>query len=206
VNTALRALDRADVPAWNRLLADVETVDQTGEHYNEADLVEEMDNPDVELGKDMVGAFVDEQMVGYFCVYPRSGDGQYHKIHLEGATRPGWRSRGIGTQVATAMVERALAVHGDHRPDVPAMFASRGLSSNVEQADLLGRLGLDPRRWSFGMRASLADVATPPSLPDGFKLARYDAAMGRAMFEAHNAAFVDHPDFMSWSEVMWKQW
>ncbi|MBA3234262.1 MAG: hypothetical protein H0T17_10025, partial [Propionibacteriales bacterium] len=39
-----RALTRADIVAWNQLLGAAETVDKTGEHYNEADLSEELDN------------------------------------------------------------------------------------------------------------------------------------------------------------------
>ena len=34
VSIELRGLSREDIPAWNRLLAAAETVDDTGEHYN----------------------------------------------------------------------------------------------------------------------------------------------------------------------------
>lgn len=46
MNVTLRALTGPHVPEWKRLLADVERVDHTGDHYTEADLVEEMANPD----------------------------------------------------------------------------------------------------------------------------------------------------------------
>ena len=43
-----------DVPAWNALLARSEDVDHTGEHYNEEDLVEELQDeaqgPDDRMG------------------------------------------------------------------------------------------------------------------------------------------------------------
>jgi mycothiol synthase len=206
VDPTLRALTRADIPAWNRLLAAIELVEQSGEHYNEADLAEEMDNPDIELGKDMVGAFVDEQMVGYFSVYPRPTGGEYLKVDLEGGVHPAWRSKGIGTQLATAMMERAVAVHAERHSDLPTMYTLSGISSNLDQADLMSGIGLQPQRWAFVMRAELTDVAAPPAFPEGFVLKRYDATMAETMFEAHNAAFVDHPNFTPWSAEMWKHW
>ena len=68
----LRPLGTGDIPALARLLAAAEAVDRTGEHYNEDDLAEELANPELELGKDIVGAFDADALVGYFLVYPRA--------------------------------------------------------------------------------------------------------------------------------------
>jgi mycothiol synthase len=206
MTVTLRALAKADIPAWNRLLADVERVERTGEHYNEADLVEEMDNPDITLGKDLVGAFDGDDLVGYFCVYPRSvGDG-VHKVHLEGAVRPDRRGEGIGSTLAGAMLARGEAAHAERCPDVPALYMLGGVSTNEEQADLVARIGLRPERWSFVMRADLTDVPEPAPLPDGLLIRRYDAGMAELMHRTHNLVFRDHPNFTPWTDVMWKQW
>ena len=207
MTVTLRGLTGADIPAWNRLLADIEAVQQSGEHYNEADLHEEMANPDLTPGKDMVGAFDDGEMVGYFIVYPRAASAKFHKVALEGGTHPKRRGRGIGTLLATAMVRRAEAVHADRHPEVPALYTSRGLSTNVEQERLMADFGLQPERWTFQMRADLADVVAPGELPEGLHLKVYDASMEHALRAAHNAAFLDdHPNFSPWTETMWKQW
>ena len=195
----------ADIPAWNRLLADIERAEQTGEHYNEADLAEEMANSDIEPDKDMVGAFHGELMVGYFSVYARSASGELHKVELEGGVHPDWRGRGIGTGLAAAMMQRATDVHAEQHRDVPAMYLLTGPSANSEQADLMAGLGLVPERWGFVMRAILGNAPEPPPLADGLVLRRYDAAVSWAMHEAHNAAFVDHPNFTAWNDLMWKE-
>jgi ribosomal protein S18 acetylase RimI-like enzyme len=49
-------------------------------------------------------------------------------------------------------------------------------------------------------------VPAPPELPEGLELRRYDETFAEAMHVAHNEAFVDHPNFTPWTEVMWKQW
>jgi mycothiol synthase len=202
----LRGLARADIPAWNGLLADIERVEGSGEHYSEEDLHEEMDNPDIELGKDLVGAFDDGRMVGYFCVYPRAADGEVHKVHLEGSVHPDRRGEGIGTLLAEAMMTRADAVHAERHPALPVRYAVSGMSDNHEQASLMASIGLHPDRWNFVMRAHLVDVADPDPMPDGLRVLQYDAGHATLMHETHNEVFLDHPNFTPWTDVMWKQW
>ena len=202
----LRPLGHDDIPALARLLAAAEAVDRTGEHYNEADLTEEFANPDIELGKDIVGAFDGDVLVGYFSVYPRSTDGEQAKFHVEGTVAPERRDQGIGTELVRAMLARADQVHRERHPDLPARIGLTGISSNTEQAELLEHHGLAPERWNFVMRASLGAVDAPPALPDGLELRRYDDSYAEPMHRAHNEAFLDHPNFTPWTEVMWKQW
>lgn len=210
MDVTLRGLERADIPAWNRLLAAIEAVDRTGEHYNEADLEEELNNPDLEPGLDLVGAFVPNgaagELVGFFGVYPRTAGEEYHKLSLEGAVRPDLRGRGIGTRLAQAMKHRALEAHEARHPELPAFLSVRGLADNTAQRDLLAGLGLTPERWAFVMRADLARLPGQPPLPEGLEVRTYRPELSAALHEAHNAAFVDHPHFTPWSETMWKQW
>ena len=124
----LRALGRADIPAWNRLLAAVEAVDAVGEHYCEADLEEELANPDLEVGKDVVGAYDGDDLVGFFQVYPRSTDGTHQRVIVHGATRPDHRGRGLGTLLVEKMLARADEVHAERHPDLPAKLALTGRS------------------------------------------------------------------------------
>jgi mycothiol synthase len=91
-------------------------VDKTGEHYNEGDLVEELANPDIEVGKDVVGAFDGGDLVGYFAIYPRSADETHQKVHMEGSVHPVRRGQGIGSRLVEAMIARADAVHASSVP------------------------------------------------------------------------------------------
>jgi len=199
-----------DIPALARHLAAVEAVDRTGEHYSEADLVEEFANPDIEVGKDILGAFEGPgaaELVGYAAVYPRSDDGTRQKIHLEGSVRPDRRGRGIGTELVAVMLARADEVHAARGDGMPATYSLTGLSANTAQQELLAQVGLLPERYNFVMRTELGAVGEPPRLPEGLTLARFDVARhDAAMREAHNAAFLDHPNFTPWTEVMWRQW
>ena len=206
MDLTLRPLLTDDIPLLARHLAAVEAVDNTGEHYNEDDLVEEFANPDIEVGKDIVGGFDGDDLVGYFAVYPRSTDDSYQKVHVEGSVNPARRGEGIGTRLVEAMLARADEVHAEKHPDLPAKYNVTGLSANAAQEELLAAFEMVPERWNFVMRTRLDDVPEPPAVPEGLSLVKYSAELDRAMLEAHNAAFVDHPNFTPWTDVMWKQW
>ncbi len=206
MDATLRPLTRADIPAWAGLLAAAEEVDRTAEHYSEADLEEEMDNPDTEVGKDFVGAFEGEDLVGYFSTYPRGTvDGQV-RVNVEGSVRPDRRGRGIGTILAAAMVARARDVRDERDPTTALRMAATGLTRNEAQADLLAAVGLRGERWNFVMRTALDDLPPAPPLAAGYAFRQYDDTMARPLLDAHNAAFTDHPNFTPWTETMWKQW
>jgi len=203
----LRPLTRDDLPAWAGVLAAAEAVDRTGEHFNEADLAEEMDNPEIEVGKDMVGAFDGPDMVGYFSILPRGeGEGLY-KIHVEGSVVPERRGEGIGTLLRDAMITRAEAAYAERGGELPLKLMATGKSDNTAQADLFESAGFTGERWNFVMRTSLDTVAEPPVLAEGYELRPYDDSRADDMRVAHNAAFTaHHPNFTPWTEATWKQW
>ena len=120
--------------------------------------------------------------------------------------RPDRRGEGIGSLLVRAMLDRADEVHAEQHPEMPLKVSLTGLSVNAEQERLLAAAGLLPERWNFQMRTFLAEVAEPPPVPDGLVLHRYDDSWAAAMHAAHNEAFLDHPNFTPWTEVMWKQW
>jgi len=204
----LRPLTRADTPRWARLLAESEEVDATGEHYNAADLLEELDNPEIELGKDVVGAFdADGAVVGYFKILPRGeGEGLY-KIHVEGAVTPSRRGEGLGTVLRDAMVARAEAAYAERGSTLPLKLMTTSKSDNTAQAELLESAGFTAERWNFVMRTTLDDVPEQQPLAHGYEFKVYDESRALDMLAAHNAAFTGHhPNFTPWTETMWKQW
>src|SRR5690349_15569850 len=147
----LRQLTTDDIPAWAGLLAAVEAVDETGEHYGETDLAEEMANPDVEVGKDFLGAYDGQELVGYASVMPRGEADGVFKVHVQGAVHPDRRGEGIGIVLAHAMVERGLAAGREHGGTLPIRLTTTGMTTNETQADLLTLLGMAGERWNFVM-------------------------------------------------------
>jgi mycothiol synthase len=203
VTIRTRGLGTDDIPAWRTLLAAAEQVDQTGEHYDEADLAEELANPDIEPGKDIVGAFDASDLVGVVTVVPRSSS-EVGRLLTSGVTRPDRRGQGVGTLLMTAMFARARE-HQQSFGDVMRVEVT-GLSDDQAQARLLADFDILPERYTFTMHTDLTEVADPPSLAEGFALREYDDSLSAAMLRSHNIAFLDHRGFTTWSETAWEQW
>ena len=205
VDIRLRPLTRGHIPGWVDLLARIEKVDHTGEHFGVADLEEELASPEVVVGKDFVGAFDGPDMVGYYSVVPRGEAEGHFMIQVEGSVLPARRGQGIGTLLVAGMIERAACVRAEIRPHLPAKLTSAGLTSNLAQGDLLGSTGMRGQRWTFVMRIPLAALPPTQPVPDGYGLRTYDQSMADAVRETHNRAFRDHPNFTPWSEITWKR-
>lgn len=208
MDIALRPLTTADIPVWAELLNACAVADGTGEHYTQDDLVEEMANPALDVALDTVAAEVGGRMVGYGQLIPRDTDGSVHKLIFDGMTHPDHRGHGVGTTVMTALHERALTIHAERYPGVERAWSVDVLADAPAAQALVESVGFVPERWSFDMRAVLADL--DPAAVDvvgGLLVQTYDPALhDRAVFDAHNDAFLDHPGFSPWSSAMWQQW
>lgn len=199
----LRPLGTPDAAALADLYAACEQIDRTGEHYSVADLLEEMANPDLDLGKDMRGAFeAGGRLAGAWSVMLRNGTPR--KLYAMGMTRPDLRGQGVGGLLAEGMFGRVREIR-DQLAE-PLLVISDGVTENDAQADLLARHGLQTARWSFAMRVRLGSA--PPAAPvlDGYVVRVYDEASALPLLAAHNAAFLDHPNFSTWTESEWRHW
>ena len=160
MDLVLRPLSRADIPAWAALLAAVEVVEHTGEPFSETDLAEEMDNPEVTVGTDFVGAYDGDRSSSATSRCCRAGRPRAPtRCTSEGAALPARRGEGIGTALVEAMIARGTAAAAERSPALPARLSTTGLSTNAEQEDLLTGHGMSGERWNFVMRTALADLA-----------------------------------------------
>ncbi len=203
-----RPVTADDVPAWNALIARAEEVDQTGEHYNEADLAEELadraQGPD-----DRLSAWDGNTMVAFAAVRPREAITDHWRIEGEGTVDPAYRGRGLGTRGLAWANERAERLHCQRHPDVEMRFQVGGYLARADQVSLLEAGGLEAVNWSAVMRAHLdrVELATEPvRWPAGYHLMAYDRGLSAATMAAHNAAFQDHWGFVPWTPTMWEQW
>jgi ribosomal protein S18 acetylase RimI-like enzyme len=202
-----RHLTHDDVPAWATLLANAELVDKTGEHYNEGDLHEEMDDPATGT-QDRIGGFVDGILAANAGVRPRADASEFMRIEGEGYVDPRWRGQGLGTEGVRWIIERSNQIHAERAPDVVAKVQLLGYPDNPGQIELIESQGFAAVNWSAGMRAQLDDgreLATS-QLPAGFTLLPYDLSWSARTRAAHNVAFQDHWGSVAWDEQMWQQW
>jgi len=200
-------MTRDDASAVNDLLAAAEAVDHTEEHYCVEDVIEEVENPMIDLEHDWLLVERDGQVVGQTRLMPRAPYDGTVSLGIDGVVHPGHRRTGIGSHVVPLMVARAHA-YARERDLVPVVTGS-GQSANTDLESVFGHNGLQPERWSFVMEADLhaEGVGTEaPDLPDGYPLSTWVGVEPEEMRAAHNIAFLGHYGFTPWTEEMWHQW
>jgi mycothiol synthase len=198
-----RPLRRGDVPAWTRLLAAAEEVDQSGEHYSEADLDEELGAPGLDLDADSLAVLDGDQLVGTIVLDHRHGAaGAGDIVNCDGVVHPQRRGEGIGRRLLEFGNARAAQLGAD--------VHVRVLETNTAAIDLASALGMTPVRWWSEMRRDLSlPVAVVPP-PEGVELCPlgpgYDAdRWDEPLRAAHNVAFAQHWGSSAVSSEAWRQ-
>ena len=197
-----------DANAINDLIAAAESVDRTEEHYTVEDVVEELENPMIDLARDWLVVERDGAVVGQSRLFPRAPAAGKLRVSLDGTVHPDHRRQGIGSHLVPLMVSRAREYVRERGPDLRPVIGAQAPANNTDLAAILGREGMQAKRWSFLMEADLHAATRPetPQLPDGYVLSTWEGADHEEIRDAHNRAFVGHPGFSPWSEEMWAQW
>jgi mycothiol synthase len=198
-----RPLRRGDVPAWTRLLAAAEEVDQSGEHYSEADLDEELGAPGLDLDADSLAVLDGRQLVGSIVLHQRRGAaGAGDIVNCDGVVHPGRRGQGIGG--------RLLEFGRGRAAQLGAELHLRVMDTNAGAIGLASSLGMTPVRWWSEMRRDLAlpVAAVPP--PDGVELRPlgpgYDAGRwDEPLRAARNLTFAQHWGSSPEGPEAWRQ-
>jgi GNAT superfamily N-acetyltransferase len=102
-NLDWRPLDRRRVPAWARLIAAIESVDQQDEHVGEQDLLEELDDPNADYTRGSAAVYDGDSTVGWCLLGTRTR-------HPD--TRDAAAAR--GRDIATALLSQALQAARSH--------------------------------------------------------------------------------------------
>jgi mycothiol synthase len=203
-----RPLTRADIPAWVRLLAAVEAADRTGEHYDGADLTEEMADAGLDVTRDTIGLVrPDGELAGYGVVRAPRAVRDVDRIYLEGAIHPGHRRCGAGQRLLRWLEDRAAQAHQARFPQLPGEYEAGPFGHVAGTVALLDRAGYTPVRWWNVMRQ---DLPEPPAerrpVPAGLHLCPYDPARDDAVRRAHNEAFAGHWGSSERDPAEWAQW
>ncbi|NEN79852.1 GNAT family N-acetyltransferase [Nocardioides zeae] len=203
----LRGIQPDDLPALDVLLREVEAVDETDEHYDLADLEEELADPLLDPARDWLVAVDGDALVGCARLTPRDPGGAALTTYGSGCVHPDRRGEGIGTRLAAAMLARAQERHRELAPHLPAHLKVNGLTEDTVQRDLLAAIGLRPDRYTLTLGVAPVPEQEPGVLPEGLRVRRYDAARdAEALRLVHNEVFRDHPGSTAWTPDEWRHW
>lgn len=202
-----RSLEPADVPDYAELLAAAEAVDQTGEHYAEADLQQQMQDDSLDLALDTWAVLDGSGLVAAGAVLGAVEVWDVHTVHCFGVVHPGHRGRGIGRELLGRQLDRAAQLHAARHPRHPARLAVGVFDHNTPAAALMRSAGLSRERHFFDMELDLrAGDAPRRDLPAPLRIVGFGWDRDDEVRRAHNVAFRDHYGSTERDPASWKQW
>lgn len=198
-----RPIALGDAAAWAVLRAAMEEVDHEGENYDVDDLIEELNDPKLDVEEDTIGLWAGGAMVGYAVVRWRVHVVDVHQLRTEATVHPDWRDRGVGSALLAWQIRRASELHEAKHPEADGEVGAFVISTNTGAGDLLVSHGFLESRYFFTMHRPF-DVPLPDvAPPDGLRVVAFDASYNHALRLAHNEAFLDHWGSSPQDEETW---
>ncbi|MFE3737353.1 GNAT family N-acetyltransferase [Streptomyces sp. NPDC059134] len=206
-----RPLDQGSVADWQRLRAEIESVDGAGEHVSAEDLVEMLEDPKLDPARDSLGLWSGSRLVAYAVLHTPHGAPEVARFQGDAAVHPDRRRHGIGTRLVEWLEARAeTRLKAD--PQLSALRGELlldGLAGDPGLLKLAQRQGFRPCRWWFDMKqpAPTGDRSPEPRpAPEGTLPVAFDATYDEATRLAHNDAFRDHWNFTPFDATDWRTW
>jgi ribosomal protein S18 acetylase RimI-like enzyme len=186
-----RPIALSDAAALSKLLNAIEVVDVFGEYYSEEDAADQINAPTLDLERGTIGVFDGEVMVGYSSAAHKPQAKGVHRVVLSGGVHPEYRRRGLGTELLTAGIACAKALHAIHHPSLRLAVDVQNNAHNVAALACYRAAGMTPSRSSSHMRHPLGAAVPGVALPKGYAIEAYTADNDSDFFAVSNEAFLE---------------
>jgi mycothiol synthase len=150
----------------------VEAVDDTGEHYSEQDIRDELEDHSIDLGQDTLAALAsDVEIVAFARVQAPADVGDIDRVYADGAVLPAARGLGLGRRLLEWAQAPAASLHRKRHLDIPGAVCVVVHDNNPGKAALVRAAGYEAERREHAMTRTMDDpLPDVPSTPQAFTL------------------------------------
>jgi mycothiol synthase len=192
----VRAPEDGDLEAVLEVLRAADSSVAGDSDWTASDLANEW--AELDLARDAWVFELDGSVAGYASFYARGG-----RFSGDGYVHPGFRGRGIGTEILRLTEARAR----EQEPSVAAGERVYLQNASLDDDDCTQRFyrahGYEPVRGFRGMTIDLDEEPEVPAVP-GIEIRLVDhPGEARAVHEAHQEAFATHWEFRA---MPWQDW
>jgi ribosomal protein S18 acetylase RimI-like enzyme len=198
-----RALTVQDASAIAAVHAALEADEPTDELYSEADALELLQSPAVDLQQSSVGLFDGERLIGFGLLSVRSREPVF-KATLIGGVLPQHTGRGVGRRIVAELEAAAVRDRDRAAPGNPLEFKVFVHDHRRRAVRLMQANGYRPWRYFFRMRRELTGALPEIDLPTGIRIRPYRDTDEQALLRVSNESFADHWGSTPMDLDMWR--
>ncbi|MFF4649034.1 GNAT family N-acetyltransferase [Streptomyces sp. NPDC001380] len=193
-----------DAAALAELVNAIEAADTFGEYYSEEDAADQVKAPLLDLDRGTVGFFDGDTMVGYSSAAHRPLAKEVHRVIISGGVHPDHQRRGLGTELLSAGIASAKALHAIHHPGLPRAVDVQNNARNDSALACYRGAGMTPVRWYSHLRHPLGAAVVDVPTPDGLVLKGCYADNDSEFLAVRNEALLDRCAGVPAPEEHWR--
>jgi mycothiol synthase len=206
-NYRIHSIGPEDSQAINRMLLDIEAVDQRNIIDTLNDRQRDLNDPETNPATDSLVVLTPTgQAAAMGWVFTPLEAGQEYVTFLWGEVHPQHRRQGLGDYVLSWMEKRAdqiLSGMPVDRPHSMRVFVKSGLQDRVA---LFEKHGFHAVRSFYRMQRDLHQPIDPPDLQPQHILIGWDSGRNEEGLRVINEAFSDHWGFIPMAAANWRLW
>ncbi len=201
----IRPIEQDDSQAINRMLLEIEAVDQRSIIDTLEDRQRDFSAPDTNPKTDTLLVLApNSQAAGMGWIFTPAEPGQEYVCFLWGEVHPQHRRQGLGEFILSWLEARASQILSAFPNDRPHVMRTEIKSDHQDRIDLHESHGFSAVRSSYRMQRDLTLPIDQPDLPPAFRLIDWDTRRNEEALQVFNESFSDHWGFIPLPAELWQ--
>jgi ribosomal protein S18 acetylase RimI-like enzyme len=200
-----RPARREDAIELNRLLLDIESIDQREWVDTVDDRLRDFEDPGIRVETDTLLAITSEGRIAASAwVFSPSEADQEYVAFLWGEIHPAHRQRGLGKFILNWMEQRGREILNTRPADLPHYLKIQARENLMDRVQLIRSHDFEPVRSFYRMRRDLSEPFPDWSIPKQITLTKWSLERNQEALQVVNEAFRDHWGFVPANEEIWR--
>ncbi|RZQ64854.1 GNAT family N-acetyltransferase [Amycolatopsis suaedae] len=199
-----RPLRLSDAPELVRLLAEVEAAEPAEGVPAQADVVDHLTRPGLDLAEGSTSVWAGDRLVGYATAQVRPSADPVHLLVVGFQLAPDHRTPELSGELARWCETTGRRLHAESHPGVPLHLYLRVPEGQKWLTEVAEVAGYRNERTYLRMRVALGELPELPEPPADLRPVPFEPRLDEATRLANNEIFTEHWGIIPQSPEVWR--